>query len=66
MAPNSRGGALALFAFCLFTGQSLGVWSASLLVDARGTLPVFLAAGAGLALLAYSFQRRLAARRKRA
>jgi predicted MFS family arabinose efflux permease len=64
MAPDSRGAALALFAFCLFTGQSLGVWTASLVVDARGTLPVFLAAGAGLALLAYSFQRRLATRRR--
>ena len=63
MAPDSRGAALALFAFCLFTGQSLGVWLASLLVDARGTLPVFVAAGAGLALLAYFFQRKLAARR---
>ena len=63
MAPDSRGAALALFAFCLFTGQSLGVWLASLMVDARGTLPVFLAAGAGLALLAFFFQRQLARRR---
>ena len=65
MAPDSRGAALALFAFCLFTGQSLGVWLASLMVDARGTLPVFLAAGVGLALLAFFFQGRLAARRLR-
>ena len=63
MAPASRGAALALFAFSLFTGQSLGVWLASLLVDARGTVPLFLAAGAGLALLAWAFQRRLARRR---
>ena len=63
MAPDSRGAALALFAFCLFTGQSLGVWLASLMVDARGTVPLFLAAGAGLALLAFFFQRRLLARR---
>ena len=63
MAPQSRGAALALFAFSLFTGQSIGVWLASLMVDARGTLPVFLAAGAGLALLAFFFQRRLATRR---
>lgn len=62
MAPASRGAALALFAFSLFTGQSLGVWLASMLVDARGTVPLFLAAGAGLALLAYAFQRRLARR----
>ncbi len=63
MAPDSRGAALALFAFCLFTGQSVGVWLASLMVDARGTLPVFLAAGTGLVALAYFFQRKLAARR---
>jgi predicted MFS family arabinose efflux permease len=63
MAPDSRGAALALFAFCLFTGQSLGVWLASLMVDARGTVPLFLAAGTGLALLAFFFQRRLQARR---
>jgi len=63
MAPDSRGAALALFAFCLFTGQSLGIWLASLMVDARGTLPVFLAAGAGLAALAFFFQKKLAARR---
>jgi predicted MFS family arabinose efflux permease len=64
MAPDSRGAALALFAFCLFTGQSAGVWLASMVVDARGTTPVFLAAGAGLALLAFFLQRRLAARRR--
>jgi predicted MFS family arabinose efflux permease len=63
MAPDSRGAALALFAFCLFTGQSAGVWLASLVVDARGTAPVFLAAGAGLALLAAFFQSRLGMRR---
>jgi len=65
MAPEARGAALAVFAFCLFTGQSTGVWLASLMVDARGTVPVFLAAGLGLASLAYFFQRQLAARRSR-
>jgi len=64
MAPDSRGAALALFAFSLFTGQSAGVWATSLLVDARGTVPVFFAAGAGLVALAYAFQRRLAGRRR--
>ena len=64
MAPQSRGAALALFAFSLFTGQSMGVWIASHVVDAHGTLPVFLAAGAGLVMLAFFFQRQLAARRR--
>jgi predicted MFS family arabinose efflux permease len=64
MAPESRGAALALFAFSLFTGQSGGVWLASRFVDAHGTAPVFLAAGAGLVALAFWFQRRLAGRRR--
>jgi len=59
MAPQSRGAAMALFAFSLFTGQAVGVWLASLMVDTRGTVPVFLAASAGLVLLAYFFQRQL-------
>jgi len=66
MSPEARGAAVAVFAFCLFTGQSVGVWLASLLVDARGTVAVFLAAGLGLASLAYFFQRQLAARRSAA
>jgi predicted MFS family arabinose efflux permease len=64
MAPESRGAALALFAFCLFTGQSSGVWVTSRFVDSHGTLPVFFATGAGLVLLAFFFQRRLVARRE--
>jgi predicted MFS family arabinose efflux permease len=64
MAPESRGAALALFAFSLFTGQSLGVAITSRFVDAHGTLPVFLAAGAGLVVLAFVFERRLMARRR--
>ena len=66
MAPESRGAALALFAFSLFTGQSCGVWLASRFVDAYGTFPVFLVAGGGLVVLAWWFQRRLAARRRAA
>ena len=65
MAPQSRGAALALFAFSLFTGQSMGVWIASDVVDAHGTMPVFVAAGAGLVLLAFFFQRQLRAHRLR-
>jgi len=63
MAPEARGGAMALFATCLFTGQSAGVWLASHAVDTVGTLPVFVVAAAGLPLLAVEFRRRLARRR---
>jgi len=63
MAPEARGAAVALFAFCLFTGQSAGIWLASRVVDAWGVLPVFGAAALGLLLLALDFRRRLARRR---
>jgi len=63
MAPESRGAAVALFAFCLFGGQSAGVWLASQVVDAVGTRPVFAIAAVGLPLLAFNFRRLLAARR---
>jgi predicted MFS family arabinose efflux permease len=66
MAPTSRGAALALFAFSLFSGQAVGVAITSRFVDAYGTLPVFLTAGAGLAILALIFERRLAAQRRAA
>ncbi|HJS39546.1 MAG TPA: MFS transporter [Burkholderiales bacterium] len=65
MAPEARGGALALFACSLFMGQSAGVWLASHAVDAAGGRPVFLAAAAGLLLLALDFRRRLARLRRR-
>jgi predicted MFS family arabinose efflux permease len=62
MAPEARGGSLALFACSLFTGQSAGVWVASHFVDAGGARPAFLASALGLALLALDFRRRLALR----
>lgn len=60
MAPETRGGALALFACSLFTGQSAGVWLASHVVDAAGARPVFIVAALGLFALALDFRRRLA------
>jgi predicted MFS family arabinose efflux permease len=63
MAPEARGGALALFATCLFTGQSAGVWLGSHAVDAAGTEPAFIVAAAGLPLLALEFRRRLSMHR---
>ncbi len=63
MAPEARGAAVALFAFCLFTGQALGIWLAARVIDAWGVLPVFAAAAIGLPLLALDFRRRLGRRR---
>jgi predicted MFS family arabinose efflux permease len=56
MAPAARGSAVSLFALCLFTGQSVGVWLAGRVVDAYGTAVVFLAVSLGLALLGFSFR----------
>jgi predicted MFS family arabinose efflux permease len=65
MAPEARGGALALFACSLFTGQSVGVWLASQAVDTAGARPVYLVAAIGLLMLALDFRRRLAKHRGR-
>lgn len=62
MAPESRGGALALFALLLFTGQSLGVWIGGKVVDAAGTTPLFVLTAICMPLLALDFRRRLARR----
>jgi len=43
MAPNARGAAVSLFALCLFTGQSVGVWLSGKTVDTYGTAPLFAA-----------------------
>ncbi|MBE0620197.1 MAG: MFS transporter [Burkholderiales bacterium] len=59
MAPAARGSAVSLFALCLFTGQSVGVWLAAKVVDAWGTAPVFVVAALGLALLGWGFRWRL-------
>ena len=59
MAPAARGAAMSLFALCLFTGQSTGVWLAGKVVDAYGAEPVFIAAALGLALLGWNLRRLL-------
>ena len=62
MAPEARGAAVSLFALCLFTSQSIGIWLAARVVDGWGIVPVFAAAGIGLPLVALDFRRRLARR----
>jgi len=68
MAPAARGSAVSLFALCLFTGQSAGVWLSGKVVDTYGTAPVFVAVSLGLAALGYVFrwQLKLRARAARA
>ena len=62
MAPESRGLAVSLFAFSLFTGQSAGVALAAPVVDRYGGRPVFLLAAVIILLIAYRFRRQLLGR----
>lgn len=55
MAPASRGTAVALFAFCLFAGQALGVTLAGWSVDHLGYAPMLATAAAGLAVAGWAF-----------
>jgi predicted MFS family arabinose efflux permease len=42
MAPAARGSAMALFAFCFFNGQAIGVTLAGYAYDHGGPLPLLL------------------------
>ncbi len=55
MAPASRGTAVALFAFCLFGGQALGVTLAGWSVDHLGYAPMLVTAAAGIAVAGWAF-----------
>ncbi len=59
MAPNSRGTAVSLFASCFFTGQSIGVWLASMSIDRFGYYPVFCAAALLLPAIGIMFSTRI-------
>lgn len=65
MAPAARGTSVALFAFCLFFGQAVGVTLAGLAFDHLGRVPLLLAPAlalpvAGIAF-AHALRRHLAA-----
>ena len=59
MAPRVRGTAVSLFASALFLGQSAGVATAALLIDAVGPRGPFLAAGSMVLFLGFYFAREL-------
>ena len=59
MAPEARGLAVSLFAFFLFTGQSVGVALAAPVVDRYGARPVFAAAALILILVGFWFRAHL-------
>lgn len=55
MAPASRGTAVALFAFCLFGGQALGVTLSAWSVDHLGYTPMLLVAAFALVVTGWLF-----------
>jgi predicted MFS family arabinose efflux permease len=59
MAPAMRGTGMALFAFCLFVGQALGVLLAGVTFDHLGALPLLLVPAVVLSLTGWAFARGL-------
>jgi YNFM family putative membrane transporter len=59
MAPEARGLSVSLFAFFLFTGQSLGVALGAPVVDRFGARPVFATAAVVLISVAFWFRAQL-------
>lgn len=59
MAPAVRGSAVALFAFCLFFGQAIGVSWAGWAFDRFGPAPLLLVPALGLPLAGWVFARAL-------
>jgi predicted MFS family arabinose efflux permease len=55
MAPERRGAALATFAFCLFTGQAVGVAIAGAMIERVGTSAVLVLGGIGVVIVGVSF-----------
>lgn len=63
MAPATRGTAVALFSFCLFVGQAIGVSVAGYAFDHLGYAPLLLAPALTLPLVGWGFARALKRRR---
>jgi len=55
MAPATRGTAMALFAFCFFNGQAIGVSLAGYAYDHGGPLPLLVVPAFVLPVLGWSF-----------
>jgi predicted MFS family arabinose efflux permease len=59
MVPGVRGTAVALFAFCLFVGQAIGVTAAGYTFDHLGAVPLLLVPALALPLAGWAFARGL-------
>ena len=57
MAPDARGSAVSLFAFCLFMGQASGIALLGIVLDRAGYGPVFLFCGIAMLALSLWFAR---------
>lgn len=64
MAPQARGTALSLFAFCFFLGQAVGAGVGAAVVDRVGADWLFLASAALLPLLGLALARDIKGRRR--
>ena len=64
LAPEARGTALSLFAFCFFLGQAAGAGLGALVVDRTGADWLFLAAAAVLPILGLVLARDIKARQR--
>jgi predicted MFS family arabinose efflux permease len=64
MAPERRGAAMALFASCLFMGQSAGIAMVAALAEHVGTTPVIIGAGIAALPVGIVFARLKAAHRR--
>jgi predicted MFS family arabinose efflux permease len=62
MAPSVRGTSVALFAFCLFFGQAIGVTLAGWAFDRFGAAPLLLGPALALPVAGWAFARALARR----
>lgn len=64
MSPEARGAGVSLFAFFLFSGQSIGTWLGSLVVDRYGTVPILVVAASGALAMSVFFRWQLGRREK--
>jgi predicted MFS family arabinose efflux permease len=64
MAPATRGTGMALFAFCFFIGQAIGVTLAGYAYDHAGALPLLLVPAVALPVAGFLFSRALLRRAK--
>ncbi|HWI83052.1 MFS transporter [Ramlibacter sp.] len=66
MAPALRGTSVAMFAFCLFVGQAIGVTLAGATFDHLGSIPLLLGPALALPASGWGFARALRRHRTRA